>query len=168
MSLTRHALGVCIWLSLAYLEIARGTNELCSNMASPAELTLKCCRHQAMYLSAHGKGITYGPCQFGLERPQGIDVRDPLHSSKFSFFHFFSDANLDVGSITGGIGMLAKGAIICISQRQHLASPNSHASEITAASSNYNFIIPSAGVLQELHILCGARVPFYTQLVHAM
>ena len=48
-----------------------------------------------------------------------------------------------------------------VSQRQHLASPNSHASEITAASSNYNVIIPTAGVLQELHVLCGARVPLY-------
>ena len=28
-------LGVCIWLAIAYVEIARGTNELCSNMAMP-------------------------------------------------------------------------------------------------------------------------------------
>jgi hypothetical protein len=161
MSLTRHALGVFIWLSLAYIEISRGTNELCSNMAFPSELTHKCCRHQAMYLASHGRGITYGPCEFGLERPTDVNVTDPLHSPKFSFFHYFSDANLDVGSITGGIGMLAKGAVIIVSQRQHLASPSSHASEITAAGSNFNVLIPTAGVLQELHVMCGSRVPLY-------
>jgi hypothetical protein len=144
-----------------YIEIARGTNELCSNMAFPAEATLKCCRHQSMYLTAHARGITYGPCEFGLERSDKTDVSSPLRGPKLQFFHFFSDANLDTGSVTGGIGMLAKGAVIAISQRQHLASPSSHASEITAAGSNYNAMVPSAGVLQELHILCGARVPLY-------
>ena len=125
-------------------------------MAFPADATLKCCRHQAMYMCAHARGITYGPCKFGLERDEKIDVSDPLHCPKLQFFHFFSDANLDTGSITGGIGMLAKAAIIVVSQRQHLASPSSHASEITAASSNFNVIVPTAGVLQELHVLCGA------------
>jgi hypothetical protein len=57
--------------------------------------------------------------------------------------------------------MLAKGAVVVVSQRQHLASPSSHASEITAASSNFNVLIPTAGVLQELHIMCGARAPLY-------
>ena len=65
-------------------------------MAFPAELTRKCRRHEALYLSAHGRCITYGPCEFGLERPSDVDVTDPLYSPKFKFFHYFSDANLDL------------------------------------------------------------------------
>ena len=159
----RHALGVSIWLAIAYIEIMRGTNELCSNMAEPPELVGKCIRYQTMYLATHGKGLTYGPCPFGsLERPDGIDVSKPLSSPKLMFFHFFSDASLgEASSITGGIGMLAGCAILAISQRQHLKSPGSHTSEVVAAGTNVNFVIPSSGLLQEWRIRCGARVPFY-------
>jgi hypothetical protein len=71
-----------------------------------------------------------------LERSDDLDVSDPLgygceHGAKLSIHHWFSDANLDTGSITGGVGMLAKGPIAVASQNQHLASPDSHTSEVT-------------------------------------
>ena len=115
-----------------------------------------------MYLVAHGKGITYGPCPFGLERDDSTDVRSPLDGSKLMFFHFFSDASLSEGSsVTGGIGMLAGGAVLAVSQRQHLKSPGSHTCEVVAAGTNVNLLIPSSGLLQEFHIRCGALIPFY-------
>ena len=162
MSMTRHGLGVSIWLSICYIEIMRGTNELCSNMQMPNEITHKCLCFQTMFLQAHGKGITYGPCDFGsLERDNSVDITDPRGGSTFPFFHYFSDANLDVSSVTGGIGMLAKGAIMAVSQRQHLASPCVHTSEVVAASCNLNLLVPVSGVLQELRIRLGSKVPFY-------
>jgi hypothetical protein len=167
MSSTRHGLGVSIWLQLAYLEIARGTNELCRNMAFPSDETHKCLCYQTMYLVAHGRGISYGPCTFGsLERHDSLEVTNPLghdrdNADKLSIHHWFSDANLDTGSITGGIGMLAKGPIAAASQNQHLASPDAHTSEVVAASSNLNFLVPCNGVLQEIHIRLGTKTPFY-------
>jgi hypothetical protein len=162
MSLTRHALGVSIWLTICYIEIMRGTNELCSNMQFPNEVTHKCTCFQTMFLLAHGKGITYGPCDFGsLERNPSVDVSNPRGESTFPFFHYFSDANLDISSVTGGIGMLAKGAIMAVSQRQHLASPCVHTAEVVAASCNLNLLVPVSGVLQELRIRQGCKVPFY-------
>ena len=163
MALARHGLGVSIWLQNAYITIMRGTGALCKNMAHPHELTLKCLRYQTMFLLAHGTGITWGGFnRFGLEQPVDIDVTRPLGGDKFMFLHFFSDANLDVsGSTTGGIGMLAGGCVLAISQNQHLAAPCSHTAETVGAGTNVNLLVPIAGLLQELHILCGARVPFY-------
>ena len=81
---------------------------------------------------------------------------------KFGFFHFFSDANLtERSSVTGGIGMLGGAAILVISQRQHLAAPGSHTAEVVAAGTNFNLLTPVIGLLQELHVQCGAIVPFY-------
>ena len=57
--------------------------------------------------------------------------------------------------------MLAKGAIMGVSQRQHLSSPCAHTSEVVAASTNLNLLVPISGVLQEVRVRCGAKVPFY-------
>jgi hypothetical protein len=166
MALTRHALGVSIWLSICYIEIMRGNNELCSNMQFPSEITHKCVCYQTMYLQSYGRGITYGPCVFGsLELDSSTDVSNPRGDEKYAFFHYFSDANggsiENVSSITGGIGMLAKAAILGVSLRQHLASPCVHTSEVVAASTNLNLLIPVSGVLQETRVRRGAKIPFY-------
>jgi hypothetical protein len=166
MALTRHGLGVCIWLQNAYITIMRGTGALCKNMASPHELTLKCLRYQTMYLVANGVGITWGGFnKFGLERPESIDVSNPMLSAmngeRHLFLHFFSDANLDTGSVSGGIAMLAGGCVLAISQSQHLSAPCSHTAETVAAGTNVNLLVPIAGLLQELSIQQGALVPFY-------
>ena len=36
-----------------------------------------------------------------------------------------------------------------------------HASEVVAAGNNFNQLVPCAGLLQELHVLLGSKVPFY-------
>jgi hypothetical protein len=162
MSLCRHGLGVSIWLANAYIAIMRGTNALCRNMAYPHGRTLKCLRFQTMFLVKHGRGVTYGGFgAFGLERDESIPVTSPLAGPKLMFLHFFSDASLDVHSVSGGVAMLAGGCVLPISQTQHLKSPCSHTSETVAAGTNLNILIPIAGLLQEFHILCGASVPFY-------
>lgn len=163
MSKVRHALGVTIWLSNFYIDVMRGNGALCSHMAlPPLPGALKCVRYQTMYLEAHGKGITY--CingKFGLERVAEVPVASP-YGSRLPFLHFFSDASLQLPkSTTGGIGMLACGCVIAVSQHQHLASPDSHTSEVVAAGTNVNLLVPVLFLLQELRILCGSRVPFY-------
>ena len=162
MALTRHGLGVCIWLQNAYLSIMRGTGALCKNMASPHDQTLKCLRYQTMFLVANGVGITWGGFnRFGLERPESVDVAKPMGNERFMFLHFFSDANLDTGSTSGGIAMLAGGCVLAISQNQHLTAPCSHTAETVAAGTNVNLLVPIAGLLQELSVLQGSLVPFY-------
>ena len=162
MALTRHGLGVCIWLQNAYISIMRGTGALCKNMASPHEQTLKCLRYQVMFLVSNGVGITWGGFnRFGLERPESVDVSMPMRGERFMFLHFFSDANLDMGSVSGGIAMLAGGCVLAISQNQHLSAPCSHTAETVAAGTNVNLLVPIAGLLQELSVLQGSLVPFY-------
>ena len=50
--------------------------------------------------------------------------------------HFAADASPDDAArgITGGVGMLAGGAILTVSSRQHLATPDMHANEVLAAA----------------------------------
>ena len=77
-------------------------------------------------------------------------------------FHWFNDANLHENrSVSGAVGMLGGGAIVTVSQRQHLSSPDSHTSEVVSAGTGYTIMCPIAGVLQELRIHLGLPVPFY-------
>ena len=64
-------------------------------------------------------------------------------------------------STSGGLGMLGGGPICILSQRQQLASPDSHTSEVVSAGVNLSTVIPINGTLQELRIRCGAATPFY-------
>ena len=46
-----------------------------------------------------------GQDQWGLEREPGADFSDPYGApKKYMFFHYFSDANLDGRSVSGGVG----------------------------------------------------------------
>ena len=116
-----------------------------------------------MFLVANGTGITWGGFnKFGLERPESVDVSMSMAGEKFMFLHFFSDANLDTSSVSGGIAMLAGGCVQAISQSQHLSAPCTHTAETVAAGTNVNLLVPIAGLLQELSILQGALVPYLT------
>ena len=57
--------------------------------------------------------------------------------------------------------MLARGCILGLSQRQHLAAPCSHSSEVVSAGTNFSLAMPVIGVLEELRIQLGKAVPFY-------
>ena len=76
-------------------------------------------------------------------------------------YHFFSDASNKTRSVTGGVGMLAGGPIQAIGQRQQLAAPDSHVSEVVAAGNGAHAVVPVNGVLQEMHIRLGVPTAFY-------
>jgi hypothetical protein len=161
MALTRHALGVSIWLSNAYGKLVTPCNALCSNMAFPHERTLKGIRHSIMHLIKYPDPVRFGgwPCD-GLEQPSEL-IPPFTPGRKAMYFHYFSDANLSARSITGGVAMLAGGAIAIVSQRQHLASPDSHTSEVVAGGNNTSVCVGINGVLQELRVRLGQPTPFY-------
>ena len=71
------------------------------------------------------------------------------------YFHYFSDANVEMPSYTGGVGMLACGPVLVICQRQHHTTPGSHASELTSGGTNVDQTVPLNGLLQELRIRLG-------------
>jgi hypothetical protein len=160
--LTRHALGVLIWLSNCYPQAGPPTNLLCENMASPSPDTLKCVRHIVMHLNAYPTPSRWGGHGVGLEQPDEL-VPPFSAGKKANYFHWFSDGSVGAvrNSITGGVGMLAGGPIICLSQRQHLASPCSHSTELAAAGTGLNFVIAVNGFLQETSVRLGKPTPFY-------
>ena len=163
-ALVRHGLGVMIWAHNAHMEAAAPTNLLCANMHSPNVLTGKCLRYMIMYLLNNLEGVRYGGHgTFGLEQTPSTESSDaqtssPLDGKRHMHLHWFSDASLNT---TGGVGMLAGGAIVATSQRQHLAAPDSHSSEVVAAGTNFSILVPVTGLLQELSIALGDPVPFY-------
>jgi hypothetical protein len=160
----RHALGVYIWASNAYPQLVEPTNVLCSNMHTPHPSTSKCVKYMTMHmLNNLDNGNRYG-CKdsFGLGLDDDENYSDPYgRTNKIMGLHWFSDASPTGRSSTGGVGMLAGGNVLSCSQRQHLSSPDSHTSEIVSAGTNFSLLVPLAGVLQELNILQGAKVPFY-------
>ena len=130
-------------------------------MAMPSEKTHKFVSLMVQHLLAFGTGTTYGPCEsFGLERDPNVDIKNP-RDSRLKFLHYYSDASTTHPSVTGGVGMLAHGPVQTISQRQHLSAPCAHTAEVVAAGTNYSYLVPTMGVLQELSIQRGASVPFY-------
>ena len=162
MSLTRHALGVLIWVAAAHPQAMEPVNKNCSTMAAPSGSTLKNVKHIVMHLLAFPDGASYGiKGSFGLEQPDDVDLSNPWGNSKFMFAHWFADANLTLKSTTAGVGMLAGGCICPVSQRQHLKAPCAHTVEVVGAGTNFSIMIPIIGVLQELYINLGRPTPLY-------
>ena len=161
MSLTRHALGVFIWVGLAHPQCQMPTNELCENMDFPHERTLQAVSFMTMHMLANPHGTKFGRVKgFGLEQPAHADLSDP-YVSRPAFCHWWADANLTTRSRTGGVCMLANGCIMGISQRQQLKAPCAHSSEAVGAGTNFSLAVPVCGVLQELRIQLGIPLPFY-------
>ena len=159
--LCRKVLGLCIWISNAYGDMVDVVNLLCGDMHDPQFDTLKHLRHMLMHKKAYPRSNTYGGWNvIGLETP-AMRVHPYTLGQKDMSFHFFSDANVDNPSVSGGVGMLAGGPVIVKSQRQHLKAPNSHASEVVSGGDNLNLVIPTNGFLQESRIRLGASTAFY-------
>ena len=135
-----------------------GINAMCVDMANPSDTRLAQLRHMFMYLGESPPGKTFG----------GPNVSSIMHTSeliepftskaKAGYYHFFSDASINV---TGGVGMLGGVSIQDISLRQHLKSPCAHTSEIVSIGSNVSAILPVNGLLQELSIRRGMPTPTY-------
>ena len=157
----RKILGICIWLSNAYADIVEPTNLLCAHMHSPSEETLKHATHMLMHKSKNGRCNTYGG--WGIEGLETPATRVPPYAAgrKDMSFHFFSDADVNLPSTSGGVGMLAGGPVIARSQRLHLSAPNSHTTEVVSAGDNLNLVIPTNGLLQEVRIRLGVRTAYY-------
>ena len=162
MALTRHALGVFIWATAVHVEGQYTTNTLCGRMHRPHARTLKASRFQLMHLISHSPGTSFGgdPSAFGLEQPDKFSTDDP-YGKRPMHAVWFADASLDGSSRSGGVCMLARGCVMGLSQRQHLASPCSHSSEVVSAGTNFSLAVPVIGVMQELRIQLGKPVPFY-------
>ena len=105
-------------------------------------------------------------CETECNRHGGIgcnDLESPEHpvaptealTNKLWYYHHYADASNDMRSVTGGVGMLAGGCIMSVSQTQHLVAPDSHTSEVVGGGTNFHFVEPINGLLQELHIRCG-------------
>jgi len=110
-------------------------------------------RHMCMYLKKHREGASY--CTYGrvgLEQPAELVAHPTVTRSLTTSSQY---------SRTGGVGMLACGPVQTISQNQHMPSPCAHTSEVVAASTFLNHIVPTAGTRQELRIQCGHAVPYY-------
>ena len=162
MSTCRECLGGGIWLSIAYPKLVMPINVLCKRMAYPhPELTLKALRYIFMHLRHNPEPASWGGWGVvGLEQTNAL-ITPYSPGVKAMYFHYFSDANLKERSTSGGLGMLGGGPICILSQRQQLASPDSHTSEVVSAGVNLSTVIPINGTLQELRIRCGAATPFY-------
>ena len=161
MALTRKGLGTCIWLSIAYVKMMRPTCVLCKFMGKPSPAHRKHLNYMLMHMEHSPVGIWWGQKgRFGLEQPD--ELVDPVAGvNKPMYFHYFSDANVEMPSYTGGVGMLACGPVLVICQRQHHTTPGSHASELTSGGTNVDQTVPLNGLLQELRIRLGKATPFY-------
>ena len=156
--LVRHVLGVGIWMTNAYPQMGAAINSMCVNMASPGMERLGQLRHLFMYLGEKPQGKIFGGkhvtgCCAGVK-----EVAPFTTGAKSGEYHYFSDASINV---TGGVGMFAGCCIQPLMLRQHLASPSAHTSEIVAAGTNMNHVLPVNGVLQELHIRQGRPTRMY-------
>jgi hypothetical protein len=162
MSLTRYALGVLIWVCNAYPQASKPTAGLCRFMANPGEGTHK----HTCFMVHHLLPRCETDCNrfggvgcMGLETPENPPTPAEAAPNKLWFFHYYADASNDMRSVTGGVGMLAGGCILSISQTQHLTAPDSHTSEVVGGGTNFHFIVPINGLLQELHIRLGRPSP---------
>jgi hypothetical protein len=57
--------------------------------------------------------------------------------------------------------MLAGASVDVVCQRQHLASPESHTSEVVAAGTGLHRVIPIRGHLQEIGVVQEVPTPYY-------
>lgn len=76
--------------------------------------------------------------------------------------HVFADGSLgERKSMSGAIQMLAAGPVDVLMARQHLNSPDSHTTEVVAASSALHRVVGTRGKCQELRIWQERPTPFY-------
>ena len=158
---TRSLLGLLLWVSLAYPQISYQVNKACGYMSNPSHDVNAYAKHIAMHLYQYPTPVTWGGgSNLELSQPSPPPFTD---GCKEYGLHFAADAAPDDSArgITGGVGMFNGGAIITVSARQHLASPDMHAKEVFAAGTIMHKIVPIRGLLTEWRIAQEYPTPIY-------
>ena len=123
-------------------------------MSNPSHEVNAYAKHIAMHLYQYPIPVTWGgSTSLELSVPTVAPFTD---GAKEYGLHFAADASPDDAArgITGGVGMLAGGAILTISSRQHLATPDMHANEVLAAGTIMHKIVPlCTSSLKEVFLL---------------
>ena len=140
------------------------TNKGCGHMANPSWSVNAFAKHIILHLYQYPLPVTWG----GNKSIKSLVLSQPTikpytPGAKEYGLHFAADAapGPTAKGITGGVGMLAGGAIDTISCRQHLVSSDMHKMEITAAATVMHRMIPIRGVLQEARVTQEVATPVY-------
>ena len=161
---TRSILGLLLWVSLAYPQISFDVNRGCGYMSNPSWSVNKYAKGIVMHLVQHPVPVKWG----GNKELKNLVLAQPTvkpftDGAKEYGLHYAADASpSDVPKgITGGVGMLNGGAIDVFSGRQHLATPDTHSTEVLAAGTIMHRLVPVRGVLQEARIPQELGTPIY-------
>jgi hypothetical protein len=131
-------------------------------MAQPSHDMSKLCKGMLMHMRAFGDAPRFGGPACTSLKLASPTIPPFTKGAKEYGLHAFVDAG---GNDTKGISavrlMLGGAALDTLSQRQHLAAPESHTIEIVAAGTALHRIIPIRGILQELHIIQEMPMPLY-------
>ena len=158
---TRSLLGLLLWVSLAYPQISYQVNRACGFMSNPSHEVNAYAKHIAMHLHQYPTPVTWGGAtSLELSQPTVTPFTD---GAKEFGLHFAADASPDDAArgITGGVGMLGGGAVLTVSTRQHLATPDMHANEVLAAGTIMHKVVPLRGFLTEARIPQEHGTPLY-------
>jgi len=115
-----------------------------------------------MHLKADHRPVVFRRPECGHLRLSQPTVAPFTEGKIESGLHSFADSDV---THTGGVDMLAGGALDVISQRQHLAAPDSYTAEITATVTVVHRIVPKRGFLQECRIAQVEPTPLYVDSV---
>ena len=116
-------------------------------MSNPSHEVNAYAKHIALHLYQYPVAVKWGGAtDLELSQPSPPPFTE---GEKEMGLHFAADASPDDAArgITGGVGMLCGGAIITVSARQHLATPDMHANEVLAAGTIMHKIVPGPFLL---------------------
>ena len=158
---TRSLLGLLLWVSLAYPQISYHVNRACGFMSNPSHGVNAYAKQIALHLYQYPIAVKWGgSTSLELSSPSPPPFTP---DTKEYGLHFAADASPgdETRGITGGVGMLAGGALLTISSRQHLATSCMHSNELLAAGTIVHKIVPLRGLLTELRIPQEHPTPTY-------
>ena len=156
----RTLLGTGLWLSRAYPQVTPPFTLCCEFMKNPSAVVERHAKYAVMHLLASPH-----PTRFGGHGEYNLIARQPpippFSREREMGFHVFVDGSLGRRSTSGALLMLAGGPLSVLMARQHIKSPDSHTTEVVAASSALHRVIPCRGIAQEVRITQEFATPFY-------
>ena len=184
----RSGVGSSLWISRAHTTHTYPTNIHCGSMSCPSEEHYKSWFHSLCYIRAHPCPLVIGSgaktslalstspirpfsgqlCrELGLHAMVDADLGTPTDHEREHMITPIADGLLklnptwDSKSMTGIDIFLGGVLILRYALRQHLTSPDSHSSEITAAGTAVTMLMPLSGLLQEWHIFSDTPPPIH-------